>query len=1029
MVIAMSEANNIFVLDAATGAVKTTRNVGAPFLNTDAQCPDISPTIGITSTPVIDATTGTLYFWAKSYVDPTGGTTGLDNGRYHFYGVDAITLQDKFTPYNPQGLIAANTASQNFEGGKQLQRVGLQLINGVVYSGWGGHCDNFNYTGWVMGNDAKTGQNVNSFSTQSGPYGKTGSGIWQAGGALAWDGSNIYFATGNGAGEELNTPRLGSNPPGALPMAVVRLTVDPTSQNLTATDFFVPSDYRSIDAADQDFGSSGVCLLPTGFSQGNVRRLAIGNGKNSKAYIMNADNLGGFKTGGGGGDGNLQTIPLGGQSFSTAGGYPLEGGYIYLSSVDSPTIAFKLGADSNGNPLFTQVGQTADTAPNARGTGHTTLTSNNGIDGTGLLWITDTANGNIRVYPAIPPTTGVWNHIYEATLPRGQIKYGRVTPGSGRMFVTSNSGTITAFGSPVNQPLNCTSGLDLGTVVIGTKSNVTVSCQPLINTQISSISVSNNTLAIVGAPSLPSPQYTPTSSPVIFNVTWTPNWAGSYVFAVTLNTTNAQAGYVTSLPISVTGKAVSANSLLNQSPSNLAFGGLTPGSNLTVGGANKTILIGNLGLKPLKIVAWDFDETYNLQDNEYDGDDDDDDGGDTDGPLDNNTTTGNFTLYDMPSVVPPQGSVTLIVNYDPTVFGDYTGNLTIVTDGGTGTTIITGTAAAAGEFHLLTEQYDGRYLVDTPAMDFGNIVSGTSLVLDLIVNNTGGSALQLTKSKPPTGSILRAENGVTDLTEGQYIAPNSSADAPIIVGPPLSQVNVAAYNLSDQWVLNANGDNPGVRFVEMSARVVSRQVGPKLNISSPGDVNGTARYQYLGCFPETDTRSFSISANLPTSNMENGVCQNAAATQNGIANFVATEYGQECWFRTGVPITSVVDDGNCGFACTGDSTQYCGAASYMSVFYDTLSYNKTSGQFLPGAYEGILEVPYTGNWTSLGCVTEATNGRALSGASYANGTSMTIESCTSYCQSQSMQYAGVGEYLPLSTFQPELTLHHNRVCR
>ena len=80
VVIAMSESNNVYVLDAATGSIITSRYLGTPFTAVDAQCADISPTIGITSTPVIDPGSNTLYFWSKGYA--AGTTSGLDNGRY-----------------------------------------------------------------------------------------------------------------------------------------------------------------------------------------------------------------------------------------------------------------------------------------------------------------------------------------------------------------------------------------------------------------------------------------------------------------------------------------------------------------------------------------------------------------------------------------------------------------------------------------------------------------------------------------------------------------------------------------------------------------------------------------------------------------------------------------------------------------------------------------------------------------------------------------------------------------------------------
>ena len=60
-------------VDAETGAVLWSRNLGSPFLATDIGCPDISPTMGITSTPVIDRSTNTAYIMSKAYVSGNAG--------------------------------------------------------------------------------------------------------------------------------------------------------------------------------------------------------------------------------------------------------------------------------------------------------------------------------------------------------------------------------------------------------------------------------------------------------------------------------------------------------------------------------------------------------------------------------------------------------------------------------------------------------------------------------------------------------------------------------------------------------------------------------------------------------------------------------------------------------------------------------------------------------------------------------------------------------------------------------------------
>jgi len=100
VVLAFSMQNKIYSLDAVNGTLYATRDLSTggevPFLVTDLPgCYDITPLIGITGTPVIDPSTDTIYFWAKSYVSPSQAGKGWQNGTYRFHAVDAVTLQER----------------------------------------------------------------------------------------------------------------------------------------------------------------------------------------------------------------------------------------------------------------------------------------------------------------------------------------------------------------------------------------------------------------------------------------------------------------------------------------------------------------------------------------------------------------------------------------------------------------------------------------------------------------------------------------------------------------------------------------------------------------------------------------------------------------------------------------------------------------------------------------------------------------------------------------------------------------------
>lgn len=125
-------------------------------------------------------------------------------------------------------------------------------------------------------------------------------------------------------------------------------------------------------------------------------------GKNAKCYVTNADNLGGYKLGTGGSDAIIQTItpPSGGAVFGNVGTYPLEGGYLYITPVGSPTYVYSLGFDNSGRPAIKLIAQTVDIATGRVGVGTATITTLNGQTGSAVLWIVDPDAG-IRAYYAV----------------------------------------------------------------------------------------------------------------------------------------------------------------------------------------------------------------------------------------------------------------------------------------------------------------------------------------------------------------------------------------------------------------------------------------------------------------------------------------------------------------------------------------------------------------------------------------------------------------------------------------------------
>ena len=222
----------------------------------------VQPQIGITSTPVIDTTSKTMYL--------VGETLESGNIIFRLHALDITNGNER--PGSPVIITAPN-----FQPMEQLQRTGLLLANGNIYFGFASHGDNPPYHGWVFAYSAVSLARVAAWSDT--PTGSMG-GIWMAGAGIAADSTgDIYVASGNGTWDG-NTN---------LSTSFIRL-----SPNLNVVDFFTPFNQASLSRADLDFGAGGILLLPD--QPGPFPHELVGCGKPSPIYVVDRDNMGHHRT-------------------------------------------------------------------------------------------------------------------------------------------------------------------------------------------------------------------------------------------------------------------------------------------------------------------------------------------------------------------------------------------------------------------------------------------------------------------------------------------------------------------------------------------------------------------------------------------------------------------------------------------------------------------------------------------------------------------------------------------------------------
>ncbi|MBS0365397.1 MAG: PQQ-binding-like beta-propeller repeat protein [Proteobacteria bacterium] len=295
VVFVASENDSVYAFDADSGA--TLWNVSLLGAGESPMgphgCSQITPTIGVTATPVIDrsaATNGAVYVVAAS----------MDNGgssHQRLHALDVTTGAELFG--GPRDITATYAppggGTLTFDPGQYAERAALLRSGGMIYTSWTSHCDQPPYTGWVIAYDQSTLAqrgvlNVAAHGTGS-TYSTAGPAIWMSGGGPAADAAGkVYVLTGNGA-FDINLDAGGFPAGGDYGNSFVQITAG--SGGLSVSDYFSPHDTMALSQADTDLGSGGVMLLPDlSDSGGTLRRLAVGAGKDGNIYVVDRSSMG-----------------------------------------------------------------------------------------------------------------------------------------------------------------------------------------------------------------------------------------------------------------------------------------------------------------------------------------------------------------------------------------------------------------------------------------------------------------------------------------------------------------------------------------------------------------------------------------------------------------------------------------------------------------------------------------------------------------------------------------------------------------
>jgi outer membrane protein assembly factor BamB len=286
-----TENDSVYALDPANGAVAWQRHVGEPVPLSSLPCGNIDP-LGITSTPVYDAATGSLFVVAE-----------VTGPRHVLFALDAATGVVQWS----RGIDLAGD-----DPAAHQQRAALALGNGYVYVGMGGlDGDCGAYRGEVIG--VPVGGQGATISYRV-PTARMGA-VWATGGPVLDAQGNVYVSIGNGAS---TSGWDGTD-------SVLEL-----SPSLGLMSSFAPSTWARDNAGDADLGSLAPTLVPGGW--------AFIAGKSGRGYVLRQGALGGI-----GGEVSSATV------CRAFGGTAIDGRTVYVPCQDGLR-QVRIGLDGSLHP-------------------------------------------------------------------------------------------------------------------------------------------------------------------------------------------------------------------------------------------------------------------------------------------------------------------------------------------------------------------------------------------------------------------------------------------------------------------------------------------------------------------------------------------------------------------------------------------------------------------------------------------------------------------------------------------------------
>jgi outer membrane protein assembly factor BamB len=394
----------------------------------DRQCGQVTPEIGITATPVIafNGDRGTMYLVAMS----------KDKNGNYFQRLHALDMTSgteiSGSPTTIEATFPNLHGVTTFDPKQYKERASLLLLDDILYTSWASHCDEGEYTGWVIGYSAATLKRVNVLNLT--PNGNDGA-IWMSGAGPAADAQgNIYLLDGNGT---FDTTLNSSGFPihGDFGNAFLKLSAK--NGKLAVADYFNMHNTLAESGRDEDLGSGGALLLPDCVdASGHTWQLAVGAGKDRRIYVVNRNSMGKY-------------TPKKNSAIYQEIDHALSGPVYSMPAYFNNTLYF--GAVNDTLKAFSISNAKLVPEPSSKTTAHfaypgaTPSVSANGTSN-GIVWAVEARGSDAAVLHAYD-AKNLGNELYSSTHAHGRDAFADnkfITPmiANGRVFVGTLTGVM-----------------------------------------------------------------------------------------------------------------------------------------------------------------------------------------------------------------------------------------------------------------------------------------------------------------------------------------------------------------------------------------------------------------------------------------------------------------------------------------------------------------------------------------------------------------------------------------------------------